>query len=137
MSKFEQYNIVLKDIKEGSRTIELILDDAYFKKIDSPEVQKGNVKATVTVHKKATAYELQFNIDGFVYVPCRCSSAALIIASTDASGKGKLTSPIPILIILASGCSSLCCSTRLAISENKYVAGILMKFSLIFAISEK
>ena len=73
MSKFEQYNIVLKDIKEGSRTVELTLDDTYFKKIDSPEVQRGNVKTTVTVHKKTTAYELQFNLDGFVYVPCdRC-----------------------------------------------------------------
>jgi len=52
---------------------EFDLDDAYFKKIDSPEVQVGNIKAKVSVHKKINIYELKFQIDGIITVPCdRC-----------------------------------------------------------------
>jgi len=73
MSKFELYNIVLKDLKSDSTKFEFELDDVYFKKIDSPEVQKGSVKAVVTVLKKASTFELQFQLDGTVLIPCdRC-----------------------------------------------------------------
>lgn len=73
MSKFEQYNIVLKDINDGVRIFEYTLDDAYFAKIDSPEVQRGKVNAKVSVIKKITTYELSFKLEGNVYIPCnRC-----------------------------------------------------------------
>ena len=73
MSKFEQYNIVLKDLKDEIRVIEFQLDDVYFKKIDSPEVQKGNVNAKVSVHKKHSTFELQFVLEGSIVIPCdRC-----------------------------------------------------------------
>ncbi len=73
MSKFELYNVVLKDLSTEARTYEYVLNDAYFKKIDSPEVQKGNVTAKVTVQKKATSFELNFSLDGVVLIPCnRC-----------------------------------------------------------------
>lgn len=73
MSKFEKYNIVLRDIVSGSREYEFELDDEYFKKIDSPEVQKGNVSVKLTVIKKTESYELVFVINGTVLVPCnRC-----------------------------------------------------------------
>ena len=74
MSKFEQYNIVLKDIiKDTARVIEFDLDEVYFKKIDSPEVQKGFVKAKITVQKKLYTYDLHFILDGTITIPCdRC-----------------------------------------------------------------
>jgi uncharacterized metal-binding protein YceD (DUF177 family) len=73
MSKFELYNVVLKDINSEIRVIEYELDDAYFKKIDSPEVQKGNVKAKVSVLRKLSTFELQFLLDGSIIIPCdRC-----------------------------------------------------------------
>ena len=73
MSKFELYNISLKDIISETRVFEFDLDEAFFKKIDSPEVQKGLVKAKVIVQKKLTCYELQFFVDGTIYIPCnRC-----------------------------------------------------------------
>ena len=73
MSKFEQYNIVLKDIADETRVVEYDLDNAYFKKIDSPEVQIGNVKAKVSIQKKMDAYELKFDVDGTIVIPCdRC-----------------------------------------------------------------
>lgn len=73
MSKFEQYNIVLKDLQDEIRVIEFDLDDVYFKKIDSPEVQKGRVKAKVTVTKKLSTFDLLFVLEGNVIIPCdRC-----------------------------------------------------------------
>ncbi|MFZ4724813.1 MAG: YceD family protein [Paludibacter sp.] len=73
MSKFELYNIVLKDIVTETRVLEFDLDNAFFKKIDSPEIQTGNVKAKVSVQKKTATYELKFEIDGSVNIPCdRC-----------------------------------------------------------------
>jgi uncharacterized metal-binding protein YceD (DUF177 family) len=73
MSKFELYNVVLKDIGNETRVFEYDLDNNYFKKIDSPEVQKGNIKAKVSVQKKLSVYELQFFIEGTVIIPCdRC-----------------------------------------------------------------
>ena len=73
MSKFELYNVVLKDLTNDSRVYEYDLDDAYFKKIDSPEVQKGNVKARVVVQKKVNSFDLQFLLEGTILIPCdRC-----------------------------------------------------------------
>ena len=73
MSKFALYNIVLKDIKSDKEVFEFQLDDSFFKKIDSPEVQKGNVKVVLTVVNKSHSYELQFILDGVVVLPCdRC-----------------------------------------------------------------
>lgn len=73
MSKFELYNVVLKDLSTETRVYEYVLDDVYFKKIDSPEVQKGTVNAKVTVQKKPNSFELNFVLDGVVMVPCnRC-----------------------------------------------------------------
>jgi uncharacterized metal-binding protein YceD (DUF177 family) len=49
------------------------LDNDYFKKIDSPEVQKGSVKAVVTARKKNQAFEIGFVLEGTVLIPCdRC-----------------------------------------------------------------
>lgn len=73
MSKFEIYNINLKDLKSDTTRFEFVLDDVYFKKIDSPEVQKGNVTAKVNVVKRTATFELQFELEGVVLIPCdRC-----------------------------------------------------------------
>ncbi len=73
MSKFGQYNIILKEIVDGVRVFEFDLDDTYFAKIDSPEVKKGNVKAKVSVQKKIATYELAFKLEGIILIPCnRC-----------------------------------------------------------------
>ena len=73
MSKFDQYNVVLKDLNNETRLLEYKLDNIYFNKIDSPEVQKGNVTAKVSVQQKQNLYELQFTLDGSIIIPCdRC-----------------------------------------------------------------
>ncbi|MDR0370650.1 MAG: DUF177 domain-containing protein [Prevotellaceae bacterium] len=73
MPKFEQYNIPLKDMKSEKQSFEFNLDDVFFKKIDSPEVQRGSVKATVNVKRISEVYELLFDLDGVIKLPCdRC-----------------------------------------------------------------
>jgi uncharacterized metal-binding protein YceD (DUF177 family) len=73
MSKFEQYNIVLKDLNNETKTLEYALDNEFFNKIDSPEVHRGNVSAKVVIQKKLTAFELNFTLEGIIYIPCnRC-----------------------------------------------------------------
>ncbi len=73
MPKYDEYNIPLKGLKAESQQFEFNLDDQYFRKIDSPEVQRGNVKARVVVVKKTNLFELSFNLDGIIQIPCnRC-----------------------------------------------------------------
>lgn len=73
MSKFEQYNIGLKGLPDGITMKEFVLDDEFFKKIDSPEVQKGNVKAVVKVRKQNDVFEFLFELKGIILIPCdRC-----------------------------------------------------------------
>ena len=73
MSKFEQYNIPLKGLNTESQVFEFDLDDNYFKKIDSPEVQHGKIKATVTVRAKQGLFDLNFVLNGVIQIPCdRC-----------------------------------------------------------------
>ena len=73
MSKFEQYNLVLKDIVGEKAKFEYTLDDVFFKKIDSPEVQRGSVTAQVSVHKTISTFDLEFQLEGSIIVPCdRC-----------------------------------------------------------------
>jgi len=74
MSKFAIYNIDLKNITDNSQTFTFVLEDDYFKKIDSPEVQKGNINVQITVNKKPqNTFELKFLLEGYAVVPCdRC-----------------------------------------------------------------
>lgn len=73
MGKFDQYNIQLKDFGSAKQTFEYLLENDYFAKINSPEVQKGILKAMVIVVKKTNLFELKINIDGKVLMPCdRC-----------------------------------------------------------------
>ncbi len=74
MPKFEQYDILLKNFAPGAvQVVEYVLDDDFFRKIDSPAVQKGRVEASVRVSSRVDAFELQFALDGCVSLPCdRC-----------------------------------------------------------------
>ena len=73
MSKFGLYNVVLKDLNNGPRVSGYLLDNDYIKKLDSPEVPKGTVKAIVTARKKNQAFEIDFVLEGTVLIPCdRC-----------------------------------------------------------------
>lgn len=52
---------------------EFVLDNLFFANIDGPEVQKGKVNVELVVRKTSRAFELNFQTDGMVWVPCdRC-----------------------------------------------------------------
>jgi len=73
VGKFDQYKIVLKALPVGSQTFEYLLDNEYFRKIDSPEVERGKVAATVVVKNNEGEYEIRFQLDGVIQIPCdRC-----------------------------------------------------------------
>lgn len=73
MSKFGQYNIVLKDMTDEFRSYDFELNDEYFAKIDSPEVSHGLVRAKLRVQKMLAVFELSFELEGNILIPCdRC-----------------------------------------------------------------
>ena len=73
MGKFDLYKIPLKALAEGIHEFDFVLDSDYFAKIDSLEIQKGNVKAKVVLKKTANVNEFRFDLNGTVLVPCdRC-----------------------------------------------------------------
>ncbi|KAA6322585.1 hypothetical protein EZS27_027888 [termite gut metagenome] len=56
-----------------SATYKFQLDNLFFAKIDSPEVQKGKVNVDLVVKRVSYLFELNFRIEGFVWIPCdRC-----------------------------------------------------------------
>ena len=60
-------------MQSGSVKYEFVLDNLYFTHIDGPEVQKGKVNVELTVKRTSRAFELSFQTDGMVWVPCdRC-----------------------------------------------------------------
>ncbi|MDR1004425.1 MAG: DUF177 domain-containing protein [Prevotellaceae bacterium] len=73
MGKFDKYKIDLKGMRTDSARYEYLLDNTFFANIDSPEVQKGKVTVVLTIKRSAHAFELNFQTEGVVWVPCdRC-----------------------------------------------------------------
>ena len=59
--------------RQDSCKYEFLLDNLFFAHIDGPEVQKGKVNVELTVKKTSRAFELSFQTEGIVWVPCdRC-----------------------------------------------------------------
>ena len=73
MSKFDAYKLPLKSLTVGKHEFEYQLDTNWFALIDGPEVQKGDVHASVSVNYTGLLYEVNFAVKGIVEVPCdRC-----------------------------------------------------------------
>lgn len=73
MGKFDLYKIQLKTLSEGAHSFGYELNNDFFSKIDSPEVQKGDVKASLVVRNASNTFELQFELQGSVVISCdRC-----------------------------------------------------------------
>lgn len=73
MGKFDKYRIDLKGMQEDKINFDFLLDNIFFANIDGPEVQKGKVNVKLDVKKTSRAFELNFQTEGVVYVPCdRC-----------------------------------------------------------------
>lgn len=72
-------------MQADSYKYEFLLDSLFFTHIDGPEVQKGKVNVELTVKKTSHAFELNFQTEGIVWVPCdRCLDEMEVpVASSD------------------------------------------------------
>ena len=73
MGKFKLYNVDLKNLTPGIHEFEYLLENKFFVDIDGDQVQKGKVKVNLTVKRSSMMFEMNFQIEGVVMVPCdRC-----------------------------------------------------------------
>jgi len=73
LGKFDIYKVDLKNLSPGVHEFEYILENKFFVDIDGDEVQKGKVKVNLTVKRSSMVFDMNFQLEGLVYVPCdRC-----------------------------------------------------------------
>ena len=73
MGKFDLYKVELKNLSPGVHEYEYFLENKFFVDIDGDEVQKGKVKVNLTVKRTSMEFDMNFQLEGIVYVPCdRC-----------------------------------------------------------------
>ena len=73
MGKFKLYNVDLKNLTPGIHEFEYLLENKFFVDIDGDQVQKGKVKVHLTIKRSSMMFEMNFQIEGVVMVPCdRC-----------------------------------------------------------------
>lgn len=67
----------------GVHEKEYSLENKFFVDIDGTEVQKGKVKVALTIKRSSVMFEMNFQIDGAVMVPCdRCLDDMELLVST-------------------------------------------------------
>ena len=63
----------MKNLSPGVHEFEYLLENKFFVDIDGTEVQKGKVKVNLTVKRTSMVFDMNFQLEGIVYVPCdRC-----------------------------------------------------------------
>jgi uncharacterized metal-binding protein YceD (DUF177 family) len=73
LGKFDLYKIDLKSMRTDVQQEEYLLDNQYFTNIGGEDIQKGKVKAFVTITHAAGVFNFSFNFIGMVVIPCdRC-----------------------------------------------------------------
>lgn len=70
MEKLKNYQIPFSGLKLGSHQFDFEIKDTFFKLFDYSELNSGNLKAKVLLHKKNTLLELVFEIKGTVTLSC-------------------------------------------------------------------
>ena len=70
MCNIESFKIDLKALPQGISSLELKLDDDFFKTIEAPDVQKGSLTSSLSINRNDDFFEINFHTDGNVYIPC-------------------------------------------------------------------
>lgn len=70
MYNIESFKIDLKALPQGKTFLEYKLDDEYFKAIDAPDVQRGELLCSLSVNRTDDFFELEFHTEGVVHIPC-------------------------------------------------------------------
>ncbi|MGM9760333.1 MAG: YceD family protein [Parabacteroides sp.] len=70
MGKLDLYSIDLKNLAPGVHEFKYFLEDKFFLDVEGDLVQKGEVEVVLNVQRSSTMFELNFQLDGTVIVPC-------------------------------------------------------------------
>ena len=70
MCNIESFKIDLKALPQGVSTYEYKLDDEYFKAIEAPDVQRGELSSSLSVNRTDDFFELIFHTEGVIHIPC-------------------------------------------------------------------
>jgi uncharacterized metal-binding protein YceD (DUF177 family) len=73
MSQLSAYTLPLKSLSLGKHEYDYHLDSDWFAQIEAPEIRTGDLLAKVVVNYNGREYEINFQVEGKVQVPCdRC-----------------------------------------------------------------
>ena len=73
MDTSKSWVIDLEGMKPNNQTFQFHLDDSFFASLEASEIKKGSLDVQVDVHRMSRFYQLSFNIEGVVTIPCdRC-----------------------------------------------------------------
>ena len=70
MCNIESLKIDLKALSQGYNSFEFKLDNEYFKAIDAPDIQRGELSCKLSVCRTDDFFELNFHTEGVVHIPC-------------------------------------------------------------------
>ena len=70
MCNIESFKIDLKALPQGTSILEFKLDDSYFKAIDAPDIQRGELSSSLSISRTDDFFELNFHTEGIVHIPC-------------------------------------------------------------------
>lgn len=70
MCDLETFKLDVKALKQGKTLLEYVLDDSFFEAIDAPEIRKGKVNVELQATRNGDLFELNFNMEGSVSIPC-------------------------------------------------------------------
>ena len=74
MVKSKDFEIQFSALKLGSHHFNFDIEDSFFTLFDFSEIEKANIRATITLVKKPTLLQLNFSINGYLTLACdRCT----------------------------------------------------------------
>lgn len=73
METLKAYQLALASLPEGLTEHEYLLDTAFFRAMEQPDVVSADVKVHLSVEHKNNLYYCRFQAKGLLYIPCdRC-----------------------------------------------------------------
>lgn len=73
MKDQNKYRIVYQGLSNGIHNFDFDVDSSFFDDLEYSEIKKGDLKVNITLNKKPSFLELDFNINGTVQLICdRC-----------------------------------------------------------------
>lgn len=70
MVKEKDFDIPFSGLKLGTHQFDFEIVDTFFTMFDNSEVKKADLKVAITLNKKSTLLDLDFDLSGHVELPC-------------------------------------------------------------------